>query len=207
MNAAAQYRAEEAERDVIRQAIALRADCHDVDQVWALRDHIADRLNRRRLKDFNVRARLFGKTVPMRRLTIDRRDAPDDEPKEIKPYRDRRSEKRYMGPIHAGEPGGPALNVGKGLPLGEAWDEEREKRLSEGKELVLDHPEQGTEWMPLDAWMATRIRNVFREAGIATIGDVLAMSDADLLRLPNFGRVSLRAVRRCLIEPWTGEAP
>jgi tellurite resistance protein len=62
------------DRDRLRdtwQAVRCRSDLHDVDDVWVLRNHEAARMNRERRAEFNLRATLYGKTVPMVRTAED----------------------------------------------------------------------------------------------------------------------------------------
>jgi DNA-directed RNA polymerase alpha subunit len=46
----------------------------------------------------------------------------------------------------------------------------------------------------------TRISWVLRNNGLKTIGDLVQLSEAELLRNPNFGKYSLRAVKEKLAE-------
>jgi len=52
--------------------------------------------------------------------------------------------------------------------------------------------------------LATRIAGSLVEAGIETPEQLSRMSDAELLRLPNFGRKSLRRVRERFCGPFAG---
>lgn len=56
-----------------------------------------------------------------------------------------------------------------------------------------------TEHLPC---LSTRARNcIINELGHeATIGDIIAMSDKELLRVPNFGKKSLRELRKAIDE-------
>jgi DNA-directed RNA polymerase alpha subunit len=46
-----------------------------------------------------------------------------------------------------------------------------------------------------DLWLSVRSANCLRSLGLKYVSEVEAMTDAELLRLPNFGRVSLKEVR------------
>ena len=46
--------------------------------------------------------------------------------------------------------------------------------------------------------LSTRVLGSLRGEGVETIGQLAALRDADLLRIPNFGRVSLAEVKACL---------
>jgi DNA-directed RNA polymerase alpha subunit len=50
--------------------------------------------------------------------------------------------------------------------------------------------------IPLDECeLSTRAYNALRHEGCATLDDAARKTDAELLRIPNFGRMSLREVR------------
>jgi hypothetical protein len=53
--------------------------------------------------------------------------------------------------------------------------------------------------MPLNAFETTvRVANALNNSGINTIGELIQQSEAELLRIPNFGRVSLAEVKGLL---------
>jgi len=53
--------------------------------------------------------------------------------------------------------------------------------------------------VPIDALdLPVRARNCFKHEGCETVGDALKLSDLDLLRVPNFGRASMRAWKQTL---------
>jgi hypothetical protein len=52
--------------------------------------------------------------------------------------------------------------------------------------------------VPIEALhLPTRVRNCLR-FDYTTVGDVMKLSDAELLRMPNFGRTSIAALNKCL---------
>jgi DNA-directed RNA polymerase alpha subunit len=44
-------------------------------------------------------------------------------------------------------------------------------------------------------WLSVRSRNCLRNLGLKYVADIAATTDAELLRQPNFGRISLKEVR------------
>ena len=49
-----------------------------------------------------------------------------------------------------------------------------------------------------------RVRNVFRNEGINTLADLLMISSEEFMRMPNFGKASLKQVEDVLAERgWT----
>lgn len=54
-------------------------------------------------------------------------------------------------------------------------------------------------WTALELELSVRSHNVMRNEGW-TLGDVAAMSDAEILRCPNVGRKSLRELRNAVAE-------
>ena len=50
----------------------------------------------------------------------------------------------------------------------------------------------------------TRIKNALFAAGLKTVGEVREMSDAALLSLPDFGKISVAQLRETLGQPSTG---
>jgi len=61
--------------------------------------------------------------------------------------------------------------------------------------------EPGDAWrrIPLnDLELSCRAENCFRNEGLETAGEIADMSDRELLRVPNFGKKSLKEVRELL---------
>jgi DNA-directed RNA polymerase alpha subunit len=52
----------------------------------------------------------------------------------------------------------------------------------------------------LDLELSVRSANCLSNAGIGTVGDLIKWSEAELLRIPNFWRVSLREVKELLAK-------
>ena len=59
------------------------------------------------------------------------------------------------------------------------------------------------EWLLEDMALSPRTRNCLRNDGIKTVGDVRAMTDRELMTVPNFGRKSLHELRGAIREGFT----
>jgi DNA-directed RNA polymerase alpha subunit len=58
---------------------------------------------------------------------------------------------------------------------------------------VLDQQLENLEW-------SVRVWNCFREIGVKTVRDLVRLEPHELMRIPNFGRVSLREVEAELAQ-------
>lgn len=78
----------------------------------------------------------------------------------------------------------------------------RRKLVGAGREPAEDEPPASDmDAIPLHQLDApTRAWNSLRLEGVKTVGEVRKLTDNELLRFPNFGRVSLKAIRNAIEE-------
>lgn len=83
------------------------------------------------------------------------------------------------------------------------WKAERKTRMQEQQQLAVKIAGQLKD-VPLEmlAELPVRVINCFKNMGCTTIGEALKLTDAELLRTPNFGQISLNDWKFHLSTLW-----
>jgi DNA-directed RNA polymerase alpha subunit len=98
----------------------------------------------------------------------------------------------------------------EGWPEPNAWEAARKEYGVEIRRIILTIASPKPQWLlsddtPLvDAGLTTRSYSVLCYHAV-TVGDVRKLNDAELLRLPNFGRKSLNEVKRLIFALEAGK--